>query len=60
MRPVPGLHGIDFLAQNAVAKAQSYVFAHVVRALIDFGYFLFFILIFLFDFFFPFLVFIFS
>uniref|UniRef100_A0A7S4K8A7 Phospholipid:diacylglycerol acyltransferase n=1 Tax=Paramoeba aestuarina TaxID=180227 RepID=A0A7S4K8A7_9EUKA len=38
VRAVEGLHGIDYLAESAVAKKSSYVFGHVINALIDVGY----------------------
>lgn len=38
VRPVPGLHATDFLADNPVAKAPSYVFGHLISELADVGY----------------------
>ena len=38
VRPVTGLHGIDFLAESALAKKPSYVFGYVIQQLIDVGY----------------------
>ena len=31
VRPVQGLHGIDYLASSPLAKAPSYVFGHVIK-----------------------------
>lgn len=33
IRAVPGLHGVDYLENNTIAKAQTYVFGPVIRAL---------------------------
>jgi len=38
VRAVNGLHGIDYLAESSIAKKASYVFGHVINALIDVGY----------------------
>jgi hypothetical protein len=38
VRALQGLHGIDYLAESAIAKKASYVFGHVINALIDVGY----------------------
>eukprot|EP00211_Chloroparvula_japonica_P000658 CAMPEP_0119157688 /NCGR_PEP_ID=MMETSP1310-20130426/52882_1 /TAXON_ID=464262 /ORGANISM="Genus nov. species nov., Strain RCC2339" /LENGTH=1683 /DNA_ID=CAMNT_0007150307 /DNA_START=39 /DNA_END=5090 /DNA_ORIENTATION=+ len=38
IRPVEGLHAIDYLAESPLAKKASYVFGHVINTLIDVGY----------------------
>jgi hypothetical protein len=38
VRPVEGLHAIDYLATWSMAKAPSYVFAHLIDTLTSVGY----------------------
>jgi hypothetical protein len=38
VRAVQGLHAIDYLATVSVARAPSYVFAHMIQMLFDVGY----------------------
>ena len=38
VRPVPGIHGTDYLIDNPLAKAPSYVFGHLIKELADVGY----------------------
>ena len=35
IRPVQGLHGCDFLSDNPICKAPSYVFGYVIRTLTE-------------------------
>ena len=38
VRPIHGIHGVDYLASAPMARAPSYVFAHLIRALVEVGY----------------------
>ena len=38
IRPIPGLHGTDFLVDNALAKSASYVNGHIIEQLGHVGY----------------------
>jgi hypothetical protein len=38
VRPIEGLHGIDFLAHGLVVKDATYVFSHLIEKLSQVGY----------------------